>query len=114
MALTVAARHNIEIDQGADWGPLPVAYQQDGATNSAVTAPAAEVRTAAGVLLATMAATVDGTTHVISLSLDDAVTATIPAGRHQWDVFATITATGERLRILAGTFDVRERVTGRG
>ena len=114
MALTVAGRHNIVVDQGADWGPLPVAYQQDGANNSVLSSPAAEIRSASGQLLATFTATYDSPTKEIRLYLDDAVTASLPVGRHHWDVFATVTATGEKLRLLAGTCDVRERVTGRG
>lgn len=112
MSLTVAGRRDIVVDQGADWGPLVVAYQADGATDSVMSAPNAEVRAVdGGALVATFAAALQAGGTEIALTIDEVSTALMAPGRHLWDLFAT-EAGGDRVRLLYGEVTVRKAVTG--
>lgn len=63
-------------------------------------------------VLATMVAAVDGPTGQVTLTLDDAVTATLVPGRRHWDL-EELSATGIVTK-LAGTADIIADVTRSG
>lgn len=108
----MASTYDIIIDQGATYA-LAVSLKENGSSMSLTgSSVLAQIRKDSGTaLLASFTASTSGTTSgVVSLSLSDSVTKSLPPGVFHYDVLLTKSG-GTKIRILEGKATVTPAIS---